>query len=271
MRYCALSTREKRYPEICSNNRHENAAHPDRVLDVHDLIYLIDGEWEIAQDDEVYHIAGGDLLFLSGGHRHYGVSRCRGLIHTMYVHFPRMAADVCTDHYALEKERFVFPAKLHIPANSAIPSLFERLIESYWTNAAYSSELASAYLSLMLTEMSILAGQNEAVSMKADAADVVNRLIKDMDSYPSQFLSINAMCERANVSRKTLYNYFMQVTACSPYDYQIQSKLEKARELIRSDPGVTLRWLASHFGFCDEYHFSRLYKAKYGHSPKQKK
>ena len=60
--------------------------HPNRILDEHDLIYIRTGEWEIGQGDETFLAREGDVLILSAGQSHYGVSPCRAGTGTMYIH-----------------------------------------------------------------------------------------------------------------------------------------------------------------------------------------
>ena len=85
------------------------------------------------------------------------------------------------------------------------------------------------------------------------------------------FYSVEELCGILHVSRKTLQNYFVAYTGLSPHAYQISAKLEQARALIERSPEIKLHEIASRYGFCDEYHFSKMFKARYGFPPKGKK
>ena len=72
--------------------------HPNRILDEHDLIYIRMGEWEIGQGDETFLAREGDVLILSAGQSHYGVSPCRAGTGTMYIHALAHPTDAAAPH-----------------------------------------------------------------------------------------------------------------------------------------------------------------------------
>ena len=60
--------------------------HPERVMEEHDFIYMLEGEWKIGQNKEVYTLKKDTLLILGAGERHYGASYCSEGAKTMYFH-----------------------------------------------------------------------------------------------------------------------------------------------------------------------------------------
>jgi len=50
--------------------------HPRRNMSEHDFIYMLQGEWEIGQNDEVFSLEKDSLLILSAGQTHFGASAC---------------------------------------------------------------------------------------------------------------------------------------------------------------------------------------------------
>ena len=53
---------------------------------VHDFIYMIDGEWKIGLENEVFEMHSGDVLILPAGRDHYGITPCAANTKTMYFH-----------------------------------------------------------------------------------------------------------------------------------------------------------------------------------------
>ena len=49
---------------FCNFNQHINAFHADRVMEEHDLIYIQEGQWDIAQDGVAYTVSPGDVILL---------------------------------------------------------------------------------------------------------------------------------------------------------------------------------------------------------------
>ena len=60
--------------------------HPRRNMSEHDFIYMLQGEWEIGQNDEVFSLEKDSLLILSAGQTHFGASACTPGTKTMYFH-----------------------------------------------------------------------------------------------------------------------------------------------------------------------------------------
>jgi|GEM_PF-2810056 Transcriptional regulator containing an amidase domain and an AraC-type DNA-binding HTH domain len=261
----------------CNRNHPAQTVHPDRIMSEHDLIYFISGEWEIWQEDVLYKPKAGDILLLFGGLHHYGVKMSSSDIATYYIHFSKPASDhvlwdtpdtmETSDKYVTpDRTHYLFPAMMSIPQNSALPSLMERVISVYWSRDIYARNRASAYLELILCELSAIHAGDTAL---ADEYELVGRLTLSMKLNPERFYSVCELASMINVSPKTLYNYFMLVTGEPPHEYQLSRKLEAADAELSRTPSLTLRQLAARYGFCDEYHFAKCYKARFNRTPKR--
>lgn len=242
-----------------------NERHPDRVMDMHDLIYIAEGEWEIVQDGTKYNVGEGDVILLKAGLRHFGPAACSREVRTIYVHFSACAQDELSDSAKSDHERYCFPVVSHLPQGSRVPALLEQMVESYWQRDVYAPERASAYLSLVLCELSLLAG---GVHAEAGEQELVKRLTRVIEMNPERFYSVDQLAKMIGVGVRTLHSYFRNVTGMPPRAYQIAVKLEAARRTIAFEDGILLREVAARYGFCDEYHFSKMYKARFGCAPK---
>lgn len=60
--------------------------HPDRVMEEHDFLYVLDGEWEIWEEGQRYEMRTDDLLILAAGRHHYGKRLCSAGNRHMYFH-----------------------------------------------------------------------------------------------------------------------------------------------------------------------------------------
>jgi len=249
----------------CNRNRHVNERHMDRVMDVHDLIYIVSGEWEIVQDGARYTVREGDLILLAAGHHHYGPVPCSGEVRTIYAHFSACAEDELSDSAMSGRERYCFPVVSRQLQGSRVPALMEQMVESYWQRDVYAPERAADYLSLVLCELSLLAAGARA---DAGGGELVKRLMRVIEMNPERFYSVDQLAGMIGVSVRSLHSYFREVTGMPPRAYQIAVKLEAARKTIASEDRIPLREIAARYGFCDEYHFSKLYKARFGCAPK---
>ena len=265
MNYNLLKSWDMRKVYVCNRNRHLNDKHPDRVMSVHDLVYVQNGEWEIMQDGIPYVVHGGDLLLLHAGHHHYGRTPNQVEVRTIYTHFSACKEDVMSDS-AVDEGFYCLPVLLHVPKNSEIPYLVELILKNYWQKDIFAEERASHYLALLLGEMALLNSDGQAF---ADERELVERLSRTIRSNLSRNYTTRELADMIGVSQKTLHNYFVKITGQPPHAYQISVKLESAREVLAKEPNITLREAASRFGFCDEYHFSKAYRARFGNSPKR--
>ena len=263
---CMLSASSKRQIFDCRFNSHLSEVHPDRTVRYHDLIYIIDGDWEIWQDDIAYTMHAGDVLFLAAGHHHYGTMVCTKEVRTIFTHFESHPDAVCKDGLTPKDSTYFFPVHLGVPSDNQIPFLFRSMVSCYWQQNIYAADQAAAYLSLILCELSLFTPNKTSIISNEE---LVQRLIRMFISTPHRFYSIDELCALICVSRKTLHNYFKEVTGLSPHAYQIRSKLLSARQAIEKNPHINIGELVTQYGFCDEYHFSKMFKKEFGIPPRK--
>ena len=60
---------------------------------------------------------------------------------------------------------------------------------------------------------------------------------------------------------------FKSETGDAPIRHLINIRLEKAKELLENGSGDSIQEVAGKVGYDDAYHFSKLFKKKYGISP----
>ena len=180
------------------------------------------------------------------------------------MHFSACEEDDLAESAQVSRERYVFPVLSSLPLSSQIPELMEKMVDAYWRNDIYAPVRAADYLSLVLCELSSLTAAGQA---DAGREELVGRLIQMMKMNPGRFYPVEELAEMIHVSKRTLHNYFYGVTGLSPHAFQLAMKLDAARQNMRSG-GRRLKDVAAYDGFYDEYHFTRLYKARFGCAPK---
>ena len=76
----------------CNYNKFSYAVHADRVMAPHCLFYMLEGEWEIWQDETPFTVKKDDVFFLTSRHRCFGTKRSSAIVRTCFV-WPSAAAD----------------------------------------------------------------------------------------------------------------------------------------------------------------------------------
>ena len=91
-----------------------------------------------------------------------------------------------------------------------------------------------------------------------------------LDHIGDASLTPERLASALNVSRRTLYAGF-HTHGLTPASFILETRLERCRTTL-ADPAHhnhTITQIALDHGFCDGAHFSRLFKARYGMTPRQ--
>jgi AraC-like DNA-binding protein len=262
-----LDTTVARQLSACNFNYHSKALHPDRVMLEHDLIYILEGEWEIYQDGIPFTIQKDDVILLQANHHHYGLTQSAPQVRTIFLHFSASENDTlspCPGLISPQEEPFQFSTVTNCRGNINVKYLFENIIYAFWSDDKYKKANTSAMLAILLCQLS---------SMRSDGptqnSESINRILYLIKTTPDKVFTIDELAQTVQQSAKTVATNFKKITGSSIHEYQMNLKLQMARSLLQHEPATQLKELAQAFGFYDEYHFSKRYKKKFGYSPKR--
>lgn len=230
--------------------------HPDRVLKEHDLIYLLEGGWEIIEDRQKYPMEPGDVLFLTAGRHHYGEANCLPGTRTMYIHIA-----------AAEGDGKDSPAALRIPTltRAAAPHLrrdFRQIVNEYYTPGPQRETRLSALLDLLLCDLAETP-ENAPKPWPVDAVRAI--LLKN----PEINHTAGEIAAALGISDRRLRYLFQTACGMPLHRYQLELKLDMARQMLITEPERTLAEAAETFGFTDAFHLSHAYKRRFGHAPRE--
>lgn len=243
--------------------------HPDRVLDEHDLIYICSGEWEVWQEGVPYCAKEGDVLILTAGAHHYGKCPCMDGTKTMYVHVTCSDDLWCEgDLDATDREldgRISLAPVTHCLGYPRVRQSFETLVAAYARNSFYQNTRLSALFQILLIDL-YEAQQNVST---AQVDEFVNQILDLFRDNPQRFYTGSELAKRFFVSPKTLIGRFRRCQGVTPYQYQMNQKLNSIAAFLVDHPQVKLGAVAENFGFYDEFHLSKSFKRKFGCSPSE--
>lgn len=281
-----------------------SAMHPDRIMNCHDFLYLIEGTWEIAletapvndpaadslitadilqthsdsiwpesavssitlQSHEILHAHTGDLIILPAHLHHYGTAPCSPNCRNMYIHAAVMPDDSPAGSPADSRESSLcLPSVIHCVQNQIIPDLFSEIITVYWSDSSLKDRKLACLFELLLCEIKEQQAKSPAAFKHYAFVDSV---AKYLHANPQTFFTASEVASHFSVSERTLNNRFREIYQKTLYTYQMEQKLEMVRQFLRTNPGITLRETASNFGFYDEFHLSKAFKKYFGMSPK---
>ena len=102
---------------------------------------------------------------------------------------------------------------------------------------------------------------------KGSERKAIRRAIELMREKSTQDLTLNNLSEAARLSPFHFLREFTREVGLPPHTYQIQLRLEKARQLLLA--GLPAVETALHAGFYDQSHMIRHFKKNYGFTPAQ--
>ena len=229
--------------------------HPKRKMKEHDFIYILQGEWEFGQNDETYTLEKDDILILSAGNTHFGLTPCSPNTKTMYFHV------TCENDYLSDKFTDGLCIKNHISTayNSNIKKYFAETVNSKLANKEYKADL---FFQLLLAEL---------CDKEPTAHSLPQNIKNTIHNNPEKFFSNKELAEKYNVSVKTAENQFKTQFRTTIHQYILEFKMNEAISYFNQFPNITIKEVALNLGFYDEYHFSKQFKKIIGVPPSQYK
>lgn len=242
----------------------KGARHPDRIMKEHDFVYILDGSWEIYQNNVAYQLFAGDVIILHAGQHHKGVLPCEPRTRTMYIHINNDADDIFNDSsFSGNKDSVLeLGTVIHCRKNDSVKALFKNIILIFQSENPFKSKKLSRLFQLLLMEL-------------ADCKDDIcqNQLLEKafiiMQNHPDKIYKTEELASQLYVSARTFRNKFYAVYHKTFTQYQMENKLEKSCLFLKDYPEMPLREIAVNLGFCNEFHFSKTFKKYYRISPSQ--
>lgn len=100
---------------------------------------------------------------------------------------------------------------------------------------------------------------------------VVEQIVSYFEDHYSEKISLDQIAENMYLSPFYISKIFKSETGDTPIRHLINIRLEKAHELLENGWGGSIQEVAASVGYDDAYHFSKLFKKRYGVSPSQVK
>ncbi|MBO4573369.1 MAG: helix-turn-helix transcriptional regulator [Clostridia bacterium] len=249
--------------EIASYNYYPNGEpHPDRVLTTHDLFILLDGSWEVWQDDNMFILNKGDALFLFAGRHHYGIKNCAPNTKTIFIHFYPSDKDVLSKTAPSSGNYAVFPTIIHCSDSRLVYDYMETITSVFWSRDKFREQRLEAYSNLLFCELA--SAKNNILK---DDLQLINDILNEIHKNPQKFFTLDELSGKYYISKRKLVYMFKEHTGVPPHTYQLNTKLDLCHNLIKYENGIKIKAVAERYGFYDEYHFSKVFKKKFGYSP----
>lgn len=100
---------------------------------------------------------------------------------------------------------------------------------------------------------------------------VVEQILNYFEEHYNEKISLDRIAENMYLSSFYVSKIFKKETGDTPIRHLINIRLEKAYELLQNGWNGSIQEAAASVGYDDAYHFSKLFKKKFGVSPSQVK
>ena len=96
---------------------------------------------------------------------------------------------------------------------------------------------------------------------------LVEKILDYFEEHYAQKISLDQIAGNMYLSPFYISKIFKAETGETPIHSLIDIRMEKARELLLAEPGLSIQEVAARVGYDDAYHFSKLFKKKFGVAP----
>lgn len=224
----------------------------------HSLEYVVRGEGELTISRKTYPLHAGAMFGYGPATRHVISTDPKNPLVKYFVDFkgPRFTQLLKTHPLALHKPYYF---------STPVRQLFEALHKNGRDNTPHVHKICACLL-----EVLILQTADAALLLKDAESPAYQTFQQIRDSLEHEFLAFRTLPDIAShchVDASYVCRLFKRYSTESPYEMLVRLKMRHAADLLNN--GHTLiKDVAATVGFHDPYHFSRVFKAVYGVSPK---
>lgn len=241
-----------------------------------EMDFILSGVGKYHINDKYYEVKEGDLIILNPGVKHRAlVSNTINPTTEFFVGF----SDIHFTGYS--KNYFPLPDEVMIlhTTGDLRQKLFKICTSMSAENAVYHEGryfMLKSYLMQML--LLLIREQTDPVEIKPgccfDSTNkkyVVDQIVTYFEDHYNEKISLDHIAENMYLSPFYISRIFKSEIGDSPIRYLINIRLEKAKELLENGWNGNIQEIAAEVGYDDAYHFSKLFKKKYGVPPSKMK
>ena len=229
-----------------------------RVLQEYQLLYIVKGRGEFANQEASCDVAKGTMVLLRPGVWHsYRPSKSDGWTE-YFIGFSGAIADRAIAKLFAEDEQI-----FNVGLKQELVDLYQRAIE------VASADRPAAQQLLCGIVMHILGSVNY-ISRNTDGADRMDQIVEQakaiMQEKAAQNLDLAVLAEQLNVSYSWFRKVFREYTGYPPAKYFMMVKLHRAQYLLVNTQ-ESIKEIAFSLGFKSPEHFYTTFRRVMGSTP----
>lgn len=242
-----------------------------------EMAFVLSGNGRYRIEGELHDVTEGDLIIFNPGVRHQALMMEESELPTteFFVAFSDIQLKGLPHNY------LPLPNGGHIlPTTGDLRQKLFRICSSMEAEKAVCRQGRYFMLKAYLIQMLVLVIREQCQPLKnpqgysfesVNKKYVVEQMVNYFEDHYSEKISLDQIAENMYLSPFYISKIFKSETGDTPIRHLINIRLEKARELLENGWGGSIQEVAASVGYDDAYHFSKLFKKRYGLSPSQVK
>ena len=231
-----------------------------RVLDQFGIVYLVEGQGEFdSKQTGLRKLSKGDAIIMFPGvwHRYRPIHKVGWSVY--WVHFQGEDAQRLQDRNFISVEEPI----LKVGLNDTVLDPFVHLLDLLRMEPpGFQQMLAAGTLQIIASIFGAVHSQRVDSRIHEQIRRAKAMLEKDLASLPL----MDNIAKELEMSRAHFFRVFKEHTGLTPYQYHLELKLNRARQMLRNSD-LSVKQVARLLGFSSVYHFSKFFKSKTGVSP----
>jgi AraC-like DNA-binding protein len=241
--------------------------HPDRIMKVHDILFLTRGAWRVHDEDNTYNLKAGDVLFLFAGRHHYGSTPFAPGTSWIFLHVKPNTGDRYSAAPSMpvstEDTLSVQPFIQLSTSDHFMRGLFDEVVHC----SRSSSVLNRLRAQLLVPQLFIELARRSNATEHSVILSPIRHIVDLIEKNPKKSFSLGQLGDKCGLCRRTLTKNFRAITGMSVRQYQLKFKMRLACSLFNTNSMISVRAASEELGFSDEFHFSRYFKKTVGVAP----
>lgn len=223
------------------------------------LHYIIDGCGTFEMGGEKYALSRGDVFFIRPQDITYYEADAENPWHYVWIGLSGMDAGSIFDSISATKP------VLHLKNSAALTPLMQEFAQSANCRTA---EARYARLGKLYTILSHLAAEAPDAAYRPSGKVYAEEAAMYIHANLERRISVSELARQIAIDRSYLCTVFKKYMGKSPQQYSIDVKMKSAANMLRrSDKSISD--IAAAVGYEDALLFSRMFRAKFGRSPRQ--
>jgi AraC-like DNA-binding protein len=240
-----------------------NAMHPTRTIDSHELIFVKQGELDMWEEDQIFHLTAGQCLHLYPGRQHGSTKMMPPDLKFYWLHFELANTAEDTLHPDSYAPLMRIPQVKQVSRPEKLELLFRMFMEDQETEIL-EPIAANLLTSLILNEVSLAQDGNTIkstdISVIASSAHAYIRMNFDVSITASKIAKmIGYNVDYLGRVYKQIYGYTLTHAIH-------KRRIEVACQLLL-DTNLPVQHIASKCGFSDSDYFRRIFRRQMQMTP----